>query len=249
MARSRSGFYNAIEYVGPRPQKPKKPNLFGGWVILAIAAAAVFFIGKPLVSKALASEEDPTRAENQVIIDQLESSEDLGSKLAAEALRYTGRDISYDRSYYKIDSVGGDIPSGKGMAADMIVRCYRSLGIDLQEQVHADMEQNFRLYPQLWKATGTDANIDHRRVANLQRFFKRKGETLSPSRNSEDYEVGDIVVWALSNADTHIGIVVPGPAGEDSNHWVAHHPAGEGPTWENGLFSYQIVGHFRYPAE
>ena len=249
MARSRPGYYSAIEYVGPRPQKPKKPNLFGGWVILAIAACAVFFIGKPLVTKALASEEDPTRAENQVIIRQLESSEDFGSKLAAEALRYSGRNVSYDPSYYKIASSGGDVPSGRGVAADLVVRCYRSLGIDLQEKVHEDMEENFRLYPQLWEATGTDSNIDHRRVPNLQRYFSRKGETLSPSRNSEDYQVGDIVVWALSNADTHIGIVVPGPAGENSNHWVAHHPAGGGAKWENALFSYQIVGHFRYPTE
>ncbi|MDP4625977.1 MAG: DUF1287 domain-containing protein [Akkermansiaceae bacterium] len=249
MARSRSGYYSAIEYIGPRPQKPKKPNLFGGWVIVAIAAGACIFFGKPLVTKALASDDDPTKAENQVIIQQLASSQDFGSKLAAEALRYSGSDISYDPSYYKITYPGGDVPAGKGVAADLVVRSYRSLGIDLQEKVHEDMEANFRVYPQLWAATGTDENIDHRRVPNLQRFFSREGQELSASRHSEDYKVGDIVVWALSNAETHIGIVVPGPASEGSAPWVAHHPAGGGVKWENALFSYQIVGHFRYPAE
>lgn len=243
MARSRSGYYNAIEYIGPRPQKPKKPNLFGGWVILALSACACFFVGKPLVTKALASEDDPTKAENEVIIRQLESSEDFGSKLAAEALRYSGSDVTYDPSYYQ-----GDVPSDRGVAADLVVRCYRSLGIDLQEKIHEDMEANFRLYPQLWAATGTDKNIDHRRVPNLQRFFSRKGESLNTSRSSDDYKVGDIVVWALANAETHIGVVVPGPSSEGSAPWVTHHPAGSGVKWENALFSYQIVGHFRYPA-
>lgn len=244
MARSRSGYYNAIEYIGPRPQKPKKRNFFGGWVIVAITACACIFFGKPLVTEALASDDDPTKAENQVIIRQLESSEDFGSKLAAEALRYSGSDVSYDPSYYK-----GEVPAGRGVAADLVIRCYRALGIDLQEKIHEDMEANFRLYPQLWSAAGTDKNIDHRRVPNLQRFFSREGETLKASRNPEEYQVGDIVVWALSNAETHIGIVVPAPASEGSAPWVAHHPAGGGVEWENGLFSYQIVGHFRYSGE
>lgn len=218
-------------------------------MILAIAAGACFFFGMPLVTKALASEDDPTKAENQVIIRRLEVSNDFASKLAAEALRYSGTDVSYDNSYYAIAYPGGDVAEGRGMAADLVVRSYRSLGIDLQEKVHEDMEANFRLYPQLWAAIGTDSNIDHRRVPNLQRFFSREGMTLSLSRSAEDYKVGDIVVWALSNAETHIGIVVPGPASEGYVPWVIHHPAGSGVKWENALFSYQIVGHFRYPAE
>ena len=42
MPRSRSGFYSTIEYIGPRPQKPKRPNIFGGWVIILIALTANF---------------------------------------------------------------------------------------------------------------------------------------------------------------------------------------------------------------
>ena len=45
MSRQRSGYYNAIEYIGPRPQKPKKTNFFGGWVIVVIALAAAAFFG------------------------------------------------------------------------------------------------------------------------------------------------------------------------------------------------------------
>jgi uncharacterized protein YijF (DUF1287 family) len=88
-------------------------------------------------------------------------------------------------------------------------------------------------------------------VQNLHRFFSRKGEVLDHSTNAADYKIGDIVVWALGNADTHIGIVVPSPAGYEGNAapWVVHHPNDGGVKWEKALFEYQVIGHFRYPVE
>jgi uncharacterized protein YijF (DUF1287 family) len=111
------------------------------------------------------------------------------------------------------------------------------------------MSENYRLYPQLWQTSQPDKNIDHRRVPNLQRFLSRKGETLSTGSDAADYQTGDIVVWALSNAEIHIGIVVPGPDGGGTTPWVVHHPAGGGVKWENVLFDYQRIGHFRYPID
>lgn len=247
MARSRSGYYNAIEYIGPRPQKPKKPNFFGGWVIVVIAIAAGVFFAKPWAGSLMAAQKGPTDAQSEVIVRGLMGSELPGDKLAAEALKYSNRNISYDPAYFKIAYPNGDVPRTKGVAADLVVRCYRETGIDLQELIHEDMDSNFRLYPQLWAASAPDENIDHRRVPNLQRFFTRKGMILKTSRNAADYQTGDIVVWALSNAEIHIGIVVPGPEGESSAPWVVHHPAGGGVKWENSLFDYQIIGHFSYP--
>jgi hypothetical protein len=249
MARPRSGYYSAIEYIGPRPQKPKKPNLFGGWVIVAIAIGAGVFLAKPWVGSLMAAQKGPTDAQSEVIISELENSQLTGQKIAAEALKYSNRNISYDPAYYKIAYPNGDVPRTKGVAADLIVRCYREIGIDLQELIHEDMDSNFRLYPQLWSAGTTDENIDHRRVPNLQRFFSRKGQVLKTSRNAADFHTGDIVVWALANAEIHIGIVVPGPKGAESSSWVVHHPAGGGVKWENALFDYQILGHFSYSAE
>lgn len=249
MARSRSGYYNAIEYIGPRPQKPKKPNFFGGWVIVVIAIAAGVFFAKPWVGSLMAAQKGPTDAQSEVLVRELGASELPGDKLAAEALKYSNRNISYDPAYFKIAYPDGDVPRTKGVASDMVVRCYREIGVDLQQLIHEDMEYNFRLYPQLWAASSPDENIDHRRVPNLQRFFTRKGRVLKTSRNAADYQTGDIVVWALSNAEIHIGIVVPGPEGEGSAPWIVHHPAGGGVKWENALFDYQIIGHFSYPAE
>lgn len=223
--------------------------MFGGWVIVAIALVAGFYFGKPLISGVLASQQGPTNAQSETIIHELQQSATFSDKLAAEALKYANTPVSYDPAYFKIVYPNGDVPRGKGVAADLIVRCYRELGIDLQEKIHEEMERSFRLYPQLWNASEADENIDHRRVPNLQRFLSRKGQTLKTSRDLADYKTGDIVVWALSNAETHIGIVVPAPAGEIPALWVVHHPSGGGVKWEDALFSYQILGHFSYPAE
>ncbi|MBC7980655.1 MAG: DUF1287 domain-containing protein [Armatimonadetes bacterium] len=246
MARSRTGYYTAIEYIGPRPQKPKRPNFFGGWVIVAIAIGAGFFFGKPWFSSTMAAQRGPSTAQIEMIIRELDGSSEFGNRLAAEALKYSNSAVAYDPAYFKIAYPNGDVPGKKGVAADVLVRSYRQLDVDLQEKIHEDMESHFRVYPQLWAANETDKNIDHRRVPNLQRFFSRNGETLKTSRKAADYKVGDIIVWALANAETHIGIVVPGPNGNEATPWVVHHPAGGGVKWENTLFDYQIVGHFSY---
>lgn len=247
MPRPRSGFYSTIEYIGPRPQKPKRRNFFGGWVIIVIAVGMGFWFGRPLIPFLKATQVDATMEQASVLISALEGTDKFGSGLAAAALAHSGDEVSYDPSYYKIAYPNGDVPSGKGVAADVIVRCYRRMGIDLQQQVHEDMLENFRLYPQLWDAPAPDSNIDHRRIPNLQRFFERKGQTVPPSRMASDYRPGDIVVWSLANADPHIGIVVPGPGKRSGEAWVVHN-MGAGMKWENILFNYPIQRHFRFPA-
>ncbi len=247
MARPRSGFYNTIEYIGPRPQKSKRKNFFGGWVIIVIAVGIGFWFGRPLIPFLKATNVEPSMEQADLLISSLKSSGNPGGPLAAAALEHSGDQVAYDRDYFKIAYPGGDVPANKGMAADVIVRCYRELGVDLQVLVHEDMAENFRLYPQLWEATGPDTNIDHRRVPNLQRFFERKGETLTPSRSAADYKPGDIVIWSLANAETHIGIVVPGPGNQAGEPWVVHNVGG-GVKWENVLFDQAPQRHFRFPG-
>jgi uncharacterized protein YijF (DUF1287 family) len=246
MRPSRSGFYSTIEYIGPRPQKPKRRNFFGGWVIIVIAVSIGFWFGRPLVPFLKATQTETSMAQADVLIASLRNSNQFGGKLAAAALIHSGDTVSYDPAYYKIAYPNGDVPPTKGVAADVIVRTFRSLDMDLQVLVHEDMVENFRVYPQLWSAAGPDTNIDHRRVANLQRFFERKGEMITPSRNSSDYRPGDIVVWELANAEAHIGIVVPGPGEHAGEAWVVHN-MGAGVKWENVLFDYSIKRHFRFP--
>ena len=83
------------------------------------------------------------------------------------------------------------------MCTDGIIRIYRGVGIDLQKEVHEDMEANFSTYPNQarWGLAHTDTNIDHRRVPNLMVFFSRKGQKLPLSLRAEDYSPGDLVTW------------------------------------------------------
>lgn len=245
MSRSRSGFYSTIEYIGPRPQKPKRRNFFGGWVIGVIAVGIACWFGRPLLPF-LTAQESASREQANLLISSLNESEAPGNRLAAAALSHSGDKVVFDPSYYKISFPNGDVAPGKGAAADVIIRCYRKLGIDLQVEVNKDMIDHFRLYPQLWGASAPDTNIDHRRIANLQRYFERKGRTLEPSREPKDFHPGDVVIWSLANADSHIGIVVPGPGKASSEPWVVHN-MGDGVKWENVLFDYKIEAHFRYP--
>lgn len=248
MARNRSGFYNTIEYIGPRPQKPKKRNFFGGWVIVVIALGIGSWFGRPLIPFLKGAQVGGSAEQADLLISSLRESESVGNRLAAAALTHSSDVIGYDRTYYKIDYPNGDIALNKGMAADVIIRTFRDIGVDLQVLVHEDMTENFRIYPQLWQATAPDTHIDHRRVENLQKFFERKGKLLTPSRSAADYKPGDIVVWSLATAEMHIGIVVPGPGGHKEEPWVVHN-MGAGMKWENILFDYSIIKHLRFPAD
>ena len=109
------------------------------------------------------------------------------------------------------------------------------------------MTAHFRLYPQLWGALAPDSNIDHRRIPNLQRFFERKAQTLTASRNPADYQAGDLVIWSLANGDKHIGIVVPGPGNRAGEAWIVHH-RDTVVKWEDVLFDFKPDAHFRYPV-
>jgi uncharacterized protein YijF (DUF1287 family) len=72
----------------------------------------------------------------------------------------------------------------RGVCTDVVIRAYRNgLGIDLQKLVHEDMARDFAAYPKAWGLAKPDPNIDHRRVPNLQTFFRRRGtERTLPTR-------------------------------------------------------------------
>jgi hypothetical protein len=139
------------------------------------------------------------------------------------------------------------VPSETGVRTDEIIRAYRTVGVDLQKEVHEDMVDNFSAYPnqQRWLLAHTDTNIDHRRVPNLMAFFARKGESLRISALSEDYSAGDLVTWDLGGNVPHIGIVVDRKS-ERTGRYLVVHNIGRGPQMEDVLFNWTITGHYRY---
>jgi hypothetical protein len=170
--------------------------------------------------------------------------DDVARRLVAAAVAQTRTQVTYDGSYRRIAYPGGDVPANIGVCTDVVIRAYRQLGIDLQVKVHEDMRQAFRSYPALWAMRGPDRNIDHRRVPNLQTFFRRAGAELSRSTDPGAYRAGDVVSWMLPGNLPHIGIVI----GERSPSGVplVVHNIGRGPEIEDMLFRYTITGHYRY---
>jgi len=178
-------------------------------------------------------------------ITSLQSQNFFYDQLADSALVLTKQHVVYDPSYFGIEYPNGDVPAGKGVCTDVIIRAYRMFGIDLQKEVHEDMKEHFNLYPKKWGLKTTDKNIDHRRVANLMTFFSRFGEELSKSRNPKDYQPGDIVCWNLGGGITHIGIVSSVPSSIQKQYQIVHN-IGAGQVLEDCLFSYEVIGHYRY---
>ena len=167
------------------------------------------------------------------------------NKLSLAALELTKEKVVYDPSYFSISYPNGDIPKGKGVCTDVIIRAYRKIGIDLQKEVHEDMKTNFSKYPKLWGLKSTDKNIDHRRVPNLMTYFKRQQAEKIISRNPKDYLPGDIVAWNLGGAITHIGIVVHKKSLDKKRNLIVHN-IGSGQVLEDCLFSNKIIGHYRF---
>ena len=168
-------------------------------------------------------------------------------RLVAAAIERTHHTVRYDAAYVRIPYPNGDVPPETGVCTDEIIRAYRAVGIDLQKEVHEDMLRNFSAYPnqRRWLLAHTDTNIDHRRVPNLMTFFRRKGELLTTSIQSDDYAPGDLVTWDLGGNVPHIGIVVDRKSARTGRYLVVHN-IGRGPQMEDVLFNWKITGHYRY---
>ena len=124
-------------------------------------------------------------------------------------------------AYRRIAYPMGDVPAKEGVCADVVVRAYRAIGIDLQARVHDDMKRHFALYPRTWRMRGPDTNIDHRRVLNLRAFFARHGKSLKITNDPRDYKPGDLVTWNLDprGSTPHIGIVSPKRSRDGQRRW------------------------------
>ncbi|MDG2246479.1 MAG: DUF1287 domain-containing protein [Flavobacteriales bacterium] len=160
---------------------------------------------------------------------------------AAESI--VNEDILYDPSYFSIAYPNGDVPEDRGVCTDVVIRTYRILGVDLQLNVHEDMKQSFGAYPKRWGLSKPDSNIDHRRVPNLMTYFERQGASLP----LKDFQPGDVVCWDLGKGILHIG-VVSSRKGTSGNYLVVHN-IGSGQVYEDVLFAFEQIGHYRYLAE
>ncbi|MDB5711213.1 MAG: hypothetical protein JWL96_3283 [Sphingomonas bacterium] len=166
------------------------------------------------------------------------------TRLIAAARRQVGVTLTYDSAYSKLAFPGGDVPRARGVCTDVLVRAYRDgLGQDLQLLVNRDMRAAFSAYPKRWGLKAPDRNIDHRRVPNLQTWFKRHGAQLSLPADHAGWQPGDILVCLIQGSIPHIGIVSDrrGPSG-----WLVIHNIGAGAREEDMLFAWPPGARYRW---
>lgn len=164
-------------------------------------------------------------------------------KMILAALDQVGITTAYDPAYAKLAYPNGDVPLETGVCADVIVRAFRKIELDLQKALHEDMKANFTKYPKKWGLKAPDRNIDHRRVPNLMTWFERQSKAVNLSTNAEDYLPGDVVAWDLGGGLTHIGLV--SDIKPDKNFLIVHN-IGAGTQIEDRLFDWKVIGHYRY---
>ena len=165
-------------------------------------------------------------------------------QLVRDARGQIGVTMSYDPAYRKIAFPMGDVPLSTGVCTDVVIRALRGQGVDLQALVNKDMKTAWAAYPKIWGLQKPDDNIDHRRVPNLEVFFRRHGQSLSLS-DKTTFKAGDIVTWRLPQSNLpHIGIVSDKRAADGTPLII--HNIGRGTREENVLFAYPLKGHFRY---
>lgn len=207
------------------------------WIAIAaniIAAPMLALVSKPAAAQALVE---------QAALDI------WAEKLLAAAHAQVGETVAYDPAYVAIAYPGGDVPRDRGVCTDVIVRAYRdAFGVDLQQLVHDDMRKNFAAYPKNWGLTKPDANIDHRRVPNLETFLARNKAGLAVSKNPADFRPGDIVSQRLPGGLPHIGIVSDRRSRDGLRPLVIHN-IGAGARVEDVLMTFDIVGHYRFKPE
>lgn len=190
------------------------------------------------------AEKNKLKTEN-ISVAAIENPSTFEEKLSNAAISIIDENVVYTPDYVSLKYPNGDVPAKTGVCSDVVIRAYRKLGIDLQKEVHEDMKANFSKYPTKWGLKKTDTNIDHRRVPNLEVFFERKGKKLEVSNNPNDYKTGEIVTWMINGKLPHIGIVTHKKSSDGKRPLLVHNVGG-GQVLEDCLFSYDIVGHYKY---
>jgi uncharacterized protein len=167
-----------------------------------------------------------------------------GLRLVVAARRQIGVTLFYDPAYTRIAFPGGDVARSKGVCTDVVIRAYRdAFAIDLQARVNADMRRAFSAYPKKWGLRAPDANIDHRRVPNLETFLARQ-RAARPLDNPADFLTGDIVTMRVNNNLPHIGLVSDRLSLRGRP--LVIHNIGNGTREEDVMSAYAPTHHFRW---
>jgi uncharacterized protein len=167
-------------------------------------------------------------------------------RLIQAARAQIGITTRYDPAYVALPFPGGDIDRARGVCTDVVIRAYRdAFGVDLQTEVHADMTLAFGDYPRVWGLPQPDANIDHRRVLNLEVFFERQGARLDPPAKTV-WRPGDLVTSLVGGQRPHIGIISDR---QINGRPLVLHNIGAGTREDDALMAHPLSRHFRWSLD
>ncbi len=150
------------------------------------------------------------------------------------ALNYVNSHPKYKSKYYD----GGYPDDGYGVCTDVVAYAMKNAGYDLMEEVQKDIAQ----HPDAYALEKVDANIDFRRVKNLEVYYKNTAiELTTEVSDVEQWQGGDIVIF-----QHHIGIVSE-RHNENGVPYVIHHHSPIQTYYEQDILEKRndIVGHYR----
>lgn len=165
--------------------------------------------------------------------------------IVARARLEVERKVSYDASWFPIAYPNGDPQPDRGVCTDVVIRAYRTVGVDFQRRIHEDILAAPRAYPTVQKP---DRTIDHRRVSPMLAYLQRHAASLTKTFDDKSqWKPGDIVVWSFNPCPRcnpgHVGIVSDkiGPRGLP----LILHNIGPAPSEDDWLDAWTVLGHFR----
>lgn len=143
----------------------------------------------------------------------------------------------YVNKYYE----NGYPPDDEGVCTDVIWRAFKYAGYSLRDMVDQDIKRNPEDYPNI---KVRDANIDFRRVINLQVFFEKYAIKLTNDYNEiEEWQPGDIVIFGEHE---HIGIISDKRNKKGISYVI--HNGNQLNREEDYLKRDKVTGHYRFDA-
>ena len=171
------------------------------------------------------------------------SERNAGADIVAAARSQIGVTVKYAPAYEATECPTGDVPRVRGVCTDVLIRALRdSRGIDLQPLIYKDMKWHRWAYPLKSIVQALDSSIVHRRVLNMECYFRRHGWTVV-SNAIGDFLSGDIVTCRVSGTLPHVMIV--SDRSDASGVPLVIHNIGHGTKEDAYLLSNKIEGHFR----
>ncbi len=174
-------------------------------------------------------------------------------KLVACAEAQVARGVRISGRYVSMSYPWGDLPPYLGGSPDLVVRCLRVLGLDLQQMIHIDLRDHPRRYPRrLWPKHKPDASIDHRRLPNLSAFIRafaeRHAVLIDTAEKRARFLPGDLVFWTPAGTGEYpglVGFVLDRRDAKGVPRVVTLVPREKFMSDRHGLDDWRVTGHYR----